>query len=234
APSTAGEYETKTRYDLFYEPDELVSLEDIFDLTRSRYEGTEYCPDETGESIRIIGIERQVNCAVIQTYTDLPAAMCAVTWNTVGNADNNVYLPMSNLITDVAEMFDYIPEDYSGSSYRLDIAMTHFKRLTALAEQDRVMYAGVSEYWKSLESSLAAEMPSILADLAELYAEDPEAAAESITAYTIEVQEQALEDADTMFDELVWYIIANTNTMPTTEQTPFITSLMEAEEVSEG
>ncbi len=234
APSTAGEYETKTRYDLFYEPDELVSLEDIFSLTSSRYEGTEYCPDETGESIRIIGIERQESCAVIQTYTDLPAAMCVVTWCTLGTADNNVYLPMSNLITDVAEMFDYVPEDYSGSSYRLDIAMTHFKRLSVLAEQDRVMYAGVSEYWKSVDSALVAEMPSILADLAELYAEDPEAAAESITAYTIEVQEQALEDADTMFDELVWYIIANTNTMPTTEQTPFVTSLMKTEEVSEG
>ncbi|MCD7749947.1 MAG: C69 family dipeptidase [Oscillospiraceae bacterium] len=234
APSTAGEYETKTRYDLFYEPDELVSLEDIFSLTSSRYEGTEYCPDETGENIRIIGIERQESCAVIQTYTDLPAAMCVVTWCTLGPADNNVYLPMSNLITDVAEMFDYVPEDYSGSSYRLDIAMTHFKRLSALAEQDRVMYAGVSEYWKSVDSDLVAEMPSILADLAELYAEDPEAAAESITAYTIAVQEQALEDADTMFDELVWYIIANTNTMPTTEQTPFVTSLMETEEVSEG
>lgn len=227
APSTAGEYETKTRYDLFFEPDELVSLEDIFTLTRSRYEGTEYCPDETGESVRIIGIERQTNCSVIETYPDLPAAMCVVTWNTMANAEHSVYLPLSNLVTDVAEMFDYLPDDYVEPSYRLDIAFTHFKQLCTLAEQDRVMYgAGVRAYWESVEAELVAEVPALLEELAALYEEDPDAAAEAATAYCIELQEQALEDADTMFEELMWYAISNTNSMAFSEPEPFVTSLM--------
>lgn len=42
APSTAGEYETKKRFPLFYKPDKLVSLDDVFELLRSRFEGTKY------------------------------------------------------------------------------------------------------------------------------------------------------------------------------------------------
>ena len=83
APSTAEDYAMTTRYPLFYQPDEKVSLSDIFELTRSRFEGTQWDPEETGRpDIRVIGIERQVNCSAIEIYDDLPAAMSAVTWTT--------------------------------------------------------------------------------------------------------------------------------------------------------
>lgn len=217
APSTAGDYSMKTRYDLFYQPDEKVSLADVFELTRARFEGTQWDPEATGrDDIRVIGIERQVNCSAIEIYPDLPAAMSAVTWTTLANAEHSVYLPLNNLITDVAEMFDYTPEGFSSDSYgyNLDYAHTHFKRLCALAEQDRKYYGtGVRAYWKSVEEAIVAEYPAILEQTAELYAEDPAQAAEYITNYTVEKQEKALADADVMFDELMWYVIGNTNTM---------------------
>ncbi|MCD8087878.1 MAG: C69 family dipeptidase [Oscillospiraceae bacterium] len=239
APSTAGDYDTKTRYDLFYEPDELVSVQDILELTRARFEGTEYCPEEAGGNARVIGIERQINCAVIETYPDLPAAMCVVTWNCLANAEHSVYLPMSNLITAVADIYANNPDDYvenfGSYYYRLDIAFTHFKRLGSLAEQNRTMWGdGIRAYWNSVETSLIAELPSILEETAALYAEDPEAAAESMTSYYIGLQEQALEDADTMFDELIWYIISNNNTtVAEADKTPFVTSLLTVEEETE-
>ena len=68
-------------------------------------------------------------------------------------------------------------------------------------------------YWKSVEDALTAEYPSVLEETAKLYAEDPAKAAEYITNYTIEKQEKALADCDTMYDELTWYMISNTNTM---------------------
>ena len=217
APSTAGDYAMKTRYPLFYQPDEKVTLSDIFELTRSRFEGTEWNPEDTGRpDIRVIGIERQVNCGVIEIYDDLPAAMSAVTWTTVANAEHSVYLPLSNLITDVAEAFDHTPEGFTSDSYGYDLsyAHTHFKRLCALSEQDREHYGtGVRAYWKSVEDALIAEYPSVLEETAKLYAEDPAKAAEYITNYTVEKQEKALADCDTMYDELTWYMIANTNTM---------------------
>lgn len=217
APSTAGDYNVRTRYDLFYQPDEKVSLSDVFELTRSRFEGTEWNPEDTGRpDIRVIGIERQVNCAAIEVYPQYPAAMSAVTWTCVANAEHSVYLPLSNLITDVAEKYDYTPEGFTSDSYglNLDYAHTHFKRLCALAEQDREHYGtGVRAYWKSVEDALIAEYPSVLEETAKLYAEDPAKAAEYVTNYTIEKQEKALADCDLMYDELTWYMIANTSTM---------------------
>ena len=217
APSTAEDYAMTTRYPLFYQPDEKVSLSDIFELTRSRFEGTQWDPEETGRpDIRVIGIERQVNCSAIEIYDDLPAAMSAVTWTTLANAEHSVYLPLSNLVTDVAEMFDHTPEGFTSDSYGYDLsyAHTHFKRLCALSEQDREHYGtGVRAYWKSVEDALVEEYPTVLAEAAKLYAEDPAKAAEYLTDYTVEKQEKALADCDTMYDELTWYMISNTSTL---------------------
>lgn len=51
APSTAEDYAMTTRYPLFYQPDEKVTLQDIFELTRSRFEGTQWDPEETAAPI---------------------------------------------------------------------------------------------------------------------------------------------------------------------------------------
>ena len=239
APSTAGDYNMYTRYDLFYQPDEKVSVEDIFELTRSRFEGTEWNPEDTGRpDIRVIGIERQLNCTVIEIDPTAPAAMSATSWTTMANAEHSVYLPFNNIVTAVADMYSYTPEGFDSNSYgyNLDYAHTHFKRLCALAEQDREYYGtGVRDYWKSVESSIVAEWPSIMAEAAALYETDPAAAAEYVTNYYIEKQDKALADADTMYDELTWYMIANTNTMTYNStrgefnaQAPFVPSIAEA------
>lgn len=231
AESTAGEYDTQTRYDLFYKPDDTVSLTDMFELTRCRYEGSEWCPEETGDydSVRVIGVERQVNCSIVEIYPDYPAAMCAVTWASPANAEHTPYIPLSNLITDVADAYDYVEEGNYG--YNLDYAHVHFKRLAALSEQDRTNYgAGVREYWSSLEEKLTGEYSSVLSKTADLYENYPIAAAEYITDYTVGVQEDALKDADTMYDELTWYMIQNTLTMKFEEQEPFVPSILDAAE----
>lgn len=101
-PSTAGEYNTYTRYKLFYESDEKVSLTDIFELTRSRFEGTQWQPEEYNLlDQRVIGIERQMTCHAIEIYPKLPAAMACVNWTCMANAEHSVYLPQSSFITDV-------------------------------------------------------------------------------------------------------------------------------------
>ncbi len=66
---------------------------------------------------------------------------------------------------------------------------------------------------KSVEDALVEEYPTVLAEAAKLYEEDPAKAAEYLTNYTVEKQEKALADCDTMYDELTWYMIANTSTL---------------------
>lgn len=208
APSTAGEYDTYTRYELFYEPDEKVSLTDIFELTRSRFEGTVWQPEEYDLlNQRVIGVERQMTCHVIEIYPQLPAAMACVNWTCMANAEHSVYLPQSNLITDVAAAYRFIPEEMGVNP---DMAHFVFKRLCTLSEQDRVWYGqGVRDYWADVEAYLTESYSDVLKETEKLYETDPEAAEEYITDYTISIQERAFADANRMYDELIWYMIEN-------------------------
>ena len=241
APETAGEYGTYTKYDLFYEPAKKVSLIDVFEVLRARFEGTQWNPEDTGRlDQRVIGTETQAESHALQVYSDLPEEMRVVTWNCVANSEHSVYLPISNLITDTAEAYKYDPEEYG---YDPGMAAICFKRLCALSEQDRTYYgAGVRAYWHAMEEELVASYPEVLAELATKYAADPEEAKAYITDYTVNLQNKALEDANTMYDELTWYMIQNTDTLhysfsygrltmsDTLTQKPFVPSLAAVEE----
>lgn len=242
APSTAGEYDTYTNYPLFYAPDEKVSLEDVFEVFRNRLEGTQWSPDETGRvDQRVIGTETQAMSHAIEVFDNVPAEIACVSWQCMANAEHSVYLPVSQLVTDTADAYSYDP-DYEGVAYDPDLASVCFQRLCSLAEQDRVNYgAGVREYWHEKELSLIAAYPEVYAQLQEKYAEDPEAAAQFITEWTVALQEETLEECNTMFEELMLYMMNNTDTLKTSfsygtltmgdtvNRTPFATSLMAAE-----
>lgn len=73
APSTAGKYEETIHKPMFYEPDKKVSLQDVFELYRNRYEGSEFCPEENGtDDQRLIASEATYNVGVAEIYEDLP------------------------------------------------------------------------------------------------------------------------------------------------------------------
>lgn len=235
APSTAGEYATEAHYDLFYQPDAPITLNDVFDMTRARYEGTEYCPETIEDyayDIRVIAIERQMNIGVIEIHDDLPAEMAITTWVCTTDAEHSVYLPVSNLVTDLADVFEYVPETDGPDE---NCAHYLFKRLSALAKQDREWYGqGVRAYWNQVEEQLVDVNGDVLAETLKLYETDPEAAKAYITNYTIGVQQKAVEDAKTIFDELMWYVISCTNTSKDPHAfDPFVPSLLIVEEEAE-
>ena len=235
APSTAGEYATEAHYDLFYQPDAPITLNDVFDMTRARYEGTEYCPETIEDyayDIRVIAIERQMNIGVIEIHDDLPAEMAITTWVCTTDAEHSVYLPVSNLVTDLADVFEYVPETDGPDE---NCAHYLFKRLSALATQDREWYGqGVRAYWNQVEEQLVDVNGDVLAETLKLYETDPEAAKAYITNYTIGVQQKAVEDAKTIFDELMWYVISCTNTSKDPHAfDPSVPSLLIVEEEAE-
>lgn len=162
APSKTGEYEPLKRYDLLFDPDKKVALKDIFELYRCRFENSEFCPEETGaDDVYPIGAEYQYTVHVIQTHLDADAKMANVAWACLGNSEHSVFLPYCNLMTQTHENFDYKKlsekyskenqtwKDYAGNEilYYEDIAFVSFKRLCALAEQNRQLYGkGVREF----------------------------------------------------------------------------------------
>ena len=162
AKSTAGEYKTKNRYPLFFDPEKKVSLQDVFSLYRYRYEGTPYCPEETGcQNVRQIATEATFNCHAIQIFEDEKPELASVVWLSIANPEHSIFLPYSNLITKVDPRYNGF-EDLSKKLkdnkfqkdiedkpilYNEDIAQVCYKRLCIIAEHKRDLYGkGVQDF----------------------------------------------------------------------------------------
>ena len=215
-----------------------MGLEDVFEVFRNRFEGTQWSPDETGRvDQRVIGTETQAMSHAIEVFSYVPAEIACVSWQCMANAEHSIYLPVSSLVTATADAYAYDPEQ-DEITYNTDMASVCFQRLCSLAEQDRVNYgAGVREYWHEKELSLIESYPAVYEQLKEKYAADPAEAAQFITDWTVALQEETLEECNTMFDELMLYMMNNTDTLKTSfsygrltmgdtvNQKPFVPSL---------
>ena len=212
APSTAGEYNTKTKYPLLFTPDKKVSVEDVIAVFRDRYEGTPYCPEVEGSGkIRVIATETADTVHIIQVYDTLPKEMAVVTWVCLSNASYAPFIPVSNYSTELSALYANT-RDVNG--YDENTAFSHYKCLNALAAQDHVLYgAGVREYWELAENYLTSAYPELIKYVAETAETDKIKAQNLINSFNIIVQNQALSDADRLFTELMWYVVENTDTL---------------------
>lgn len=230
APSTAGKYETQKRYPLFYKPDTKIGLDNVFEIMRYRFEGTEYSPDETGaDNRRVIGTETQQSVHALQVYKNKPKSLSLVGWQCLANAEHSVFIPISSLITDTAEPYKDTGKPASDTKetgdqiannngftdcYDDSRAGVCFKRLCALAEQDREMYGeGVRSYWHLKELKLIKEYPEVLSKAEKIYSDSPVKAEKYITDYTIELQNSTLDEANKIYEDLMWYIMGTTDTL---------------------
>lgn len=237
AKSSAGTYNTKTRYDLFFTPDEKVNLSKIFEMYRYRFEGTPYSPDETGaENIRVIGTETQASTHVVQILQDAPQEACEVSWVALANTEHSIFLPYFNIIDKVSDFYrdtknwdkkkksnvndsseaeeGVIGQAYDASVFDDRSAYVCFKRLCSLAEQDRKYYgSGVRNYWKNQEDEIIQNYKEVLNETLEKYSKSKSDAINYIDNYTINLQQDTLAKANTMFDELSWYIAGSTDTL---------------------
>ena len=101
APSVFGDdYDINKHYPMCFTPDKDVSVRDVMEFMRNRYEGTPYDPDETGRTdMRVIGTDTAMSVHVMQVYPQLPAEMSTVLWECTGPAIYGVFVPVSNACT---------------------------------------------------------------------------------------------------------------------------------------
>ena len=197
--------------------------------------------------MRVIAIERQATCSALEVYPDLPAEMATTNWTTLANAEHSVYLPLSNTahrqpVRDRTAPLPTIWRVWSfhynpGIAARPLQAPVRPERAGPLATTAR----GVRAYWPlSVEHELIATYPDVLAETLPpiCTTEDPAAAADSVAAYTID-QSGARPSSrlrHLMYDELMWYVISNTNTMKYTtgEDEHYVPSMLEVEADAEA
>ena len=204
SPDTAGEYETSRPMPLFYAPKQKVSVGDMFELMRSRYEGTAFCPEEGGgPKVRTIGTTKQATCHVISLDPRLPAKFAGTVWFSLANAEHSVFLPMNASVTETDDAYcrDNLDKPFS---YDPAIAGHAFRRLCALAELNRLYYGqGVRAFWRKRELELLERYPIVLAEA--VASND----ASILTDFAKHEQSRAFSDARRIFDELMWYVMEN-------------------------
>ena len=206
APSKFGEdYNHDAMYPLCFTPDRNVSVQDVCQILRNRYEGTKYSPDETGKTgIRVIGTDTALSAHVIQVFPDLPAEMSCVSWVSSGPAVYGVFVPISNDCINVSEAYGANqPAEDMEIFYTYKYPYYLFKALcTRCLGPDNYKIYGqpVQEYWYNFESNMFAEMSEVLAQAAKM--DDKIARANYITSYCNAMQTKAFEDGKQLLKNL--------------------------------
>ena len=207
------EYHADKKYPTFFEPKGKIGVSDIAELYRSRYEGTEYCPDTSGRiDCRIIGTETQYSVDITEIYDDLPKQMCAVSWVCLDNAEFSPFIPFNNVIDDVSVIWSQDMTDFNDYT-RNDIAFYAFQNLNVLSITGRDTYGkGVRKYWKAVEDYLMETYPDMLKLTAELYEKDDMSATKFMTDYLKYIQNTSYADALKINKELEHYLALNQRT----------------------
>lgn len=227
APKHAGNYNKNKRYDLFFDPEFKPSIKDIFNFFRCRYEGTKYCPEENKgvDNVRLIATEVTYSAHVLEINSRQANELCATAWICLSNPETSVFLPYSNLVSDYAKAYKFpkninkivqnFYHDVQGKEIRYieNLAALSFKKLSAVSQDNRELYApGVKEQWNKIENYQIKNYPKILKNTSELYKKNKTKAVDYINDYTINMQNEVLAEAKSMFDELIWYISTNIET----------------------
>ena len=207
APSLVGEYDTNEFYPLFYSPDEKVSVLDVMDIYRNRYEGTELDVTlEGNEGNRVIGTPNSSQIHILQTFPDWPAECAAIDWICLGNTEHSVFIPFFSGITDTADAYKVDGDTYDASG-----AYWKFKRIDTLAELDRSLYSeSVRKFWKFQEEDMYQQMLDAAPVMLEKYAVSSEAGDAYVTQLGIQMAEYAMTLSDNLFAKLYTGVMHNT------------------------
>ena len=212
----AGGYDTYDpagRYPLCFQATDKVSLQDVLNLMRNRYEGTEYSPDEQGRiDVRVIGTDTALSVHAVQVLPELPANMSCVLWECFGPDVCGTFVPVSNLCDSVSVSFGKNqPGEDAGVFDTEGYPWFTFKELTTLGLADFSVYGKpVQDYWKRAETGTVSGMRQVLEKASGMDTVDAE---NYVTAYCNAVQEKAFADAKEILNDMKWYMNKNSNTL---------------------
>ena len=214
APGEAGEYRMDRKFPLCFAPERPVGALDVMELFRDRFEGTEYCPEETGRrDWRVLGSESTCTSHVLCVSDRAPEAAASVGWFSLGNAEHSVYLPLSSLVTELDEAFKRDMDQ--GLHYDPALASVRMKRLCALAEQDRERLGRpVRAAFRRMEEESFGEAAEVNRQAAAFLEAGDRLSAERLwTEFSLAKQKAALERADSLFEDMLWYLMDTTDSI---------------------
>lgn len=209
APSEELEYDPEDGYDMFYAPDDKVSVNQAFAFFRNRFEGTAY--DLRDEDNRVYyGINNQTvgNVNLIQVFDDVPAAMSSVVWTTPSNPTAAPFIPVPAFADTLPDNFS---TDITDDEYTEGILQFEFAKLNSTIYPKRDVYgASVRQYWEGMEAVGANDIAEAMrGDWKKEYEESPEKAAGKMDEYIGKIAQKASENCTRISGQLDWYLFRN-------------------------
>ena len=156
-PLMNGPY--KTEYKLLFKPSEKITVKDVMNVSRTRYEGSKYNLDAPGNKyIRSIATARQEECHILQIRPDMPMEQACIMWLTLGNAEFAPYLPYyASAITETPEICTLDAYDYDANSmYWAN------RSLATISALNRSLYGNkIKAFYSDYEDALIENMSNL-------------------------------------------------------------------------
>lgn len=138
-------YDVNTTFNFSEKPDEKISLQDVFALTRDRHENTPYATDVVGNT-RPIAIDRTAQSHIFQYKKGAVPVM----WACLTAPEFGVYLPVYNNVGDLPDGLTVSTPEYDDKSFSWQLRM-----ISDLAAIDRSLYSEpVRAPFRALEDEL--------------------------------------------------------------------------------
>ncbi|MCR5301616.1 MAG: C69 family dipeptidase [Lachnospiraceae bacterium] len=210
APSENLAYSPDEEYDIFFTPDEKVSITEVFDFFRNRFEGTDYDLTDRDNASLYWGINNQkvANVDVIQIFGDVPAAMSTVLWETPANPTASPFIPYP---AGTSELPEIISTDAENANELDETAQFDFIKLNNSVVTRRNLYgASIRDYWKSEEAATAKDIANSIRDnWKHVYDGSSEAGSGCFNDFVEEIVSKADEDCIRISNELNMYLFNN-------------------------
>jgi len=206
APGKSSKYDPDEEYELFFKPEGKVAFEDVVSIYRSEYDEDDEFNLEDDEYVGPISTSTINSMHVIEIFDDLPAEMSNVLWVCNSPAKYGQFVPISNIV-------DKIPESYSTNlserGYVEGVAACEFNRLYGISIMNPD-YIGkkVVAYNTGIEKANYYDFDNHMKEWKSEYKKNPSKVKKNITQYCSDVMEEAVNDAQRVFDEISWYLAA--------------------------
>ncbi|MGO1580282.1 MAG: C69 family dipeptidase [Peptoniphilaceae bacterium] len=205
APKQNFSYDTD--FSMFFKPDEKVSVKDVMQLQKYRYEDTDLNANleknNTKErTVRPIGTNKSAECHIFELKDNFPGDAPGLFWMCLGNSEHNVYLPYFPLM-------DKVNEEYSAKSHSFtqDQAYWVFRGQATLAQLNREKYGkNVAKYWDEYQDEIIKNQEEKNKQFVFLYTQDKKRATNYANEEAAKLQSESLEKAKKMYNELFTYL----------------------------
>lgn len=144
-PSTPVKADNEITYELFRKPDKKISVKDVMNLLRDRYEGTEIAADDIKNKgrVRPIGDESNLESHIFEIRKDKPAVM----WLAIGTVEHSVFVPYYEYITKTDKSYTVDADEYNKDSMYWAMKLLHI-----ISSEDRERYGkGIRNHWSKVE-----------------------------------------------------------------------------------